>query len=191
MAPSTARYQYSGFYYGALQDNNSGSIRTTELFYPNKIEPDTNVIDIPFEGGDQRRHVYMLAEYTLTLDQDCLDLNAMSIVFGKNKVTSISDTPYATEYTWMGDTDEGGGASVGGVFKAHAIKNVAGVESAVDIVLWVPVATLTLARHAGLTTLAKGTFPQFKLSSNRTTVNIVGGTLSGVPTNGAFYSIGE
>ena len=191
MTASTARYQHSGFFYAALQTNVASVLTTTELFYPNKVEPDTNTVDVVFEGGDARRHVYYAAEYTLTIDQDCFDLNALSAVFGKNKSTSTSNTPYTTEFTWMGEPAEARGASVGFVGKAHAIKNVAGTETSVDLVLWVPVATLTVARHTGLTTLAKSTMPQYKLSATLTTVNIVGGSLSGIPTGGAFYSIGE
>lgn len=193
MAVSTARYQIYDLIYGALQTSDGAgtpAIVTTQLYYPQKIVPSTAEIDVKFEGGGEVRHVFLDNEFTLDIAQDCLDDNANSIAYGKTKSTTLTGTPFATEYNMYGDTTEMAGAACGGVFKANAIKNVAGVETIVTLILWVPVGTLSLNKRPGFTTSAKGEPGGYKLSSKRTTLNIIGGAVSGAPTNGFFYAIG-
>jgi len=194
MAATTARYQFYDFTVAQIQTSDGAgtpAIVTTSLFYPNKITPNSQEVDIVFEGGGQRRHVFLNNEFSVTIDQDCLDAAALSAIFGKSKSTTLTGTPFATEYTPYGDTAEGSGVSCGGVFKCPAIKNVAGVESIVTLIVWVPVATLTLVKNVGMNTQGKGDMPQYKLSAVRSTVNIVGASISGAPTGGAFAYIGE
>ena len=193
MAASTARYQFYDFTYAAFQTSDGAgtpAIVTTQLFYPNKVVPTTNEIDIKFEGGGQIRHVFLNNEFTVELDLDCLDDNANSIVFAKTKSTTLTGTPYATEYNMYGETTQTAGVSCGGVFKAPAIKNVAGVETVVTLILWVPVGLLTLTKLPGFTTGAKGEVSGYKFSATRTTTNVIGGSISGAPTGGFFYSVG-
>lgn len=193
MAASTARYQIYDFTYAALQTSDGAgtpAIVTTQLFYPNKVVPSTAEIDIKFEGGGAVRHVFLDNEFTLDIALDCLDDNANSVVFAKTKSTTLAGTPYASEYNMYGEVTEMAGAAAGGVFKANAIKNVAGVETIVTLILWVPVGTLTLNHRPGFTTSAKGEQGGFKLSATRSTVNIIGGAITGAPSGGFFYSVG-
>lgn len=193
MAASTARYQIYDFFYGALQTSDGAgtpAIVTTQLYYPNKVIPSTAEVDIKFEGGGEVRHVFLDNEFTLDIAQDCLDDAANSVVFAKTKSTTLTNTPYTSELNFYGEAAEMAGASCGGIFKANAIKNVAGVESIVQLILWVPVGTLTLDKRPGFTTSAKGEQGGFKLSSKRSTVNIIGGAITGAPTGGFFYSVG-
>jgi hypothetical protein len=194
MSASTARYQFYDFTYCAIQTSDGAgtpSIVTTQLFYPNKVVPSSNEIDIKFEGGGAVRHVYLNNEFSVTIDQDCLDINALSVIFAKSKSTSLTGTPFSTEFTPMGETTEGAGVSCGLVCKAPAIKNVAGVETVVTLVLWVPVGLLTVVKQPGFTTNAKMETPQFKLSGTRSSVNIIGGSITGAPSGGFMYAVGE
>lgn len=194
MAASTARYFFYDFTYAALQTSDGGgtpAIVTTQLLYPNKVTPNTNEIDIKFEGGGQVRHVYLNNEFSVEIAQDCLDINALSIIYAKNKSTTLTGTPFSTEFTPMGDVVEGSGVSCGAIFKAPAIKNVAGVESVVTLMLWVPIGLLTVVKQPGFNTGAKGDMPAFKLSGTRTTKNVIGGSITGAPSDGFFYALGE
>lgn len=194
MAATTGRYFFYDFTSAVIQKSDGAgtpAIVSTSLLYPNKITPNSNEVDILFEGGGQRRHVYLNNEFSVEIDQDCLDAASLSAIFGKNKSTTLTGTPFATEYTPYGDTTEGSGVSVGGVFTCPAVKNVSGVETVVNLILWVPVATLTLVKNIGMNTGAKGDMPKYKLSAVRSTINIIGGAISGAPSGGAFCYIGE
>lgn len=194
MAVSTARYQIYDFTSATLQTSDGAgtpAIVSTTLYYPNKVIPSTAEIDIKFEGGGAVRHVFLDNEFTVDFAQDCLDDAAMSVVFAKTKSTTLTGTPFATEYNMYGDTVEMAGAAAGGIFKGNAIRNIAGVEDIITFILWVPVGTLSINKRPGLTTSGKAEVGGFKLSATRTTANIIGGAISGAPSGGFFYAIGK
>lgn len=194
MAAPTARYQFYDFISADFQMSDGAgtpAIVTTSAFYPNKITPNVNEIDIAFEGGGQRRHVYLMNDFSVTFGQDCLDLNLIGALYAKTKSTTLTGTPFATEYTPMGDAADAAGAAAGAVFKCPAIENIAGVESIVTLILWVPTGIITNSKPIGMATSAKGDMPEFKFSAVRTTKNIIGTAISGAPTGGAFVYIGK
>lgn len=190
MAASTRRYFGFDFYQCLLQMKVAAAIVETPLLFANKLELKPQEKTITFAGDGQEKLVYLTTSIVAEFTQDTIDVRALSNAFLKNEVTAGLVAGDAA-LTWFGDLVEAGGAAAGLSAYAHAIKDVAGVQSAVNIRIWFPVGTLTNAKPAGLATSAKADSPMLRLSANRTSVDLLGAALPSVPTGGATYAIVE
>jgi hypothetical protein len=190
MAASTRRYFGFDFYLCNLQMKVAAAIVETPFLFANKLDLKPQDKTITFAGDGQEKLVYLTTAIVAEFSQDTIDVRALSNAFLKTEVTAGLVAGDAA-LTWFGDLVEAGGAVAGLSAYAHAIKDVGGVQSAVNIRLWLPVTTLTNAKPTGFTTSAKADTPMIRLSANRTSVDLLGAALPGVPTGGATYAIVE
>ncbi len=163
---------------------------STDIYFANQLESERLTADIEWSGDGQQRQLNITTGMTLTITPDSLPMDALETAFSKTAVTSGLPAGM-TRGTWMGDLTESKGVSVGLRATANAIKQASGVESTVELILWIPQGTLTYGGAPGLTSGEKGAPEAFSLSTNRATQDILGGALPGVPSGGAFYLIGE
>ena len=190
MAASTRRYFGFDFYLCNLLMKVSAAIVKTPFLFANKIDLKPEQKTITFAGDGQEKLVYLTTAIVAEFTQDTIDLNALSAAFLKTEITAGLPAA-ASALTWFGDTVEAGGATAGLEAYAHAIKDVAGVQSAVNVYIWLPVGTLTNAKPPGFTTAAKADSPMVRLSANRTSVDLLGAALPTVPSGGATYAVVE
>lgn len=190
MAAPTARYFGFNFVDAKIQYDVAGTRTEVDILYANTMGIETEEQNIEFEGDGQKRVLYVTTGMTVTLTPDAINVAAAGVLFGKTEVTaSIPDS--GTSLTWFGEVAESTGASAGLKAQMSAIKNVGGVESTVDLYLWIPLGTLTLAPVGDVTTAAKIGPQEWRLSAVRTSVDVSGDALPGVPTGGAFYALYE
>ena len=188
-APTMAYYGYN-FTDAKLQYDVGGTLTETDLLYANKATIKGDDEDIVFEGDGQKRHLYITSGMTVELSPDAMNVAAAGVLFNKTNVTaSIPNS--GTNLNWFGDTVESAGTSAGLRFVGSAIKSVAGVESNVTIHLWIPLGTLTLGAPGDVESLKKWGQQVWRLSAVRTTVDVGGNALPGVPSGGAFYAVYE
>ena len=190
MAASTRRYYGFNLTAAAFQRDVSGTATDVALLYANKVELQPDEETITFEGDGQTKNIYITKGLTVQYTPDVIDLAALSTMFGKNEITASLPTGLAA-LTWMLDQTEAGGVAAGFWADAQAIKNVAGVESAVSIRIWVPLGTLTIGQPPGLATAAKADQMVMRLAAVRTSVDVAGDALPTVPSGGAYYAIAE
>lgn len=190
MAPN-----YFGFEFidAKIQKSSGGGTPTiveTDLLYANQIEVNAEETSYVFEGDGQRRELFGLRGMSILFRPDALTIAAAEAVFAKTAVTSSLPTGLA-RLTWFGDEAEGKGVAAGFYGRAYAVKNDGGVESTVTIRLWIPLGTLTLGPAPTLQTGQKVGQQTYRLAAVRTSKDVIGGALPGVPTGGAFYAIAE
>jgi len=190
MTASSARYFVYDFTHAAWQKNVASVVTDVDLLFANKAVLNPDESDITFEGDGQVKHVYITKGITVEYTPDVVDLNAISSMFGKSEVTGSLPSGLARG-TWMGDTTEAAGVSAGWWGRANAIKDVAGVQTAVRVRIWVPLGTLTISKPPGLNTAAKAEQMVWRLSAVRTTLDVAGNALPSVPSGGAFYFLAE
>jgi hypothetical protein len=166
------------------------AIVEVDLLYANTIEISLEETTYTFEGDGQQRQFFATRGMTLQIRPDCLTLAAAETIFGKTAVTAGLPTGM-DRLLWFGDAEESKGVSAGFVGRAIATKNDAGVETTMEIALWVPLGTLTLGGPPTLQTGQKAGQQTYRLSAVRTAVDVIGGALPTVPTGGAFYAISE
>lgn len=190
MAAPTARYFGYNFNDAKLQYDVAGTLTEVDLLYANTLSINTEEQNIEFEGDGEKRTMYVTTGMTVEITPDAINVAAAGVLFGKTEVTaSIPNS--GTSLTWFGDSDESAGASAGLRATMSAVKSVGGVESVVTLMLWVPLGTLTLAPIGDVKTAEKLGGQIWRLGAIRTTVDVAGDALPGVPAGGAFYALYE
>lgn len=164
----------------------------TSIQFPEKLELKGDEETITFNGGGNKRNVYMTSALTAEMAPDCLNIAAASVVFSKN-VATTSLPGGATAMVWFGEKNDTVGVPAGLWAEGSAIKKdlATGLESRVDVGVWVPLGTLTLGGGPSLETVKKAGQQLWRLGANRTTTSVIGGALPGVDSGGAFYAIFE
>jgi len=178
-----------------LTGNGSGVMKTLaeiDLLYANKIEIEAEEQTITWAGDGQQRSVYVTRGMTATLPTDCLSVAAAARIFNKTPVTANLPAGLTT-MTYFGEPAETGGVSAGLWAEGYAIRRnaISGAEDRIDMRLWIMLGTLTLGGAPGLATGEKSGQMVYKLGAVRSTVDVTGTALPGVPSGGAFYAIGE
>jgi hypothetical protein len=196
VSPATNTFKIAASVGGSAITVGTGSPNVTPLVetnveYPEKIELKAKDEDITFKGGGQERSVYVTTALTAELAPDCLNVAAAGAVFGKDAVvTGLPDG--LTSLVWFGELSDTTGVAAGLWGEGSAIKRTtSGVESRVDIRVWLPLGTLTLNGGPTLETAKKAGQHTWRLGATRTTKNVIGGELPGVASGGAFYAIAE
>lgn len=177
----------------ALSTDGTGTVKKrveTDVLFTNSIEFDNEETFLNFEGDNQTKQAYILSNITAKLSPDCLSIDAIETVFSKTAVTASLPTGL-TRLTWFGDNVESAGVAAGLYVEGHAIKNSSGVETTVDFRLWVPLGTMYLSGPPSMTTKEKAGKQQYILTASKTSVDVIGAALPGIPTGGAYYAIAE
>ncbi len=164
----------------------------TSVQFPEKLDLKPDDETITWQGGGQKRSVYITTGLTAELAPDCLNLAAASVVFSKSVATSNLPGG-ATSMLWFGENSDTTGVAAGLWAEGSAIKKdlTTLIETRVDIGVWLPLGTLTLGGGPNLETAKKAGQQVWRLGANRTSSNVIGGALPGVAAGGAFYSIFE
>ncbi len=169
-----------------LITSDGSTITPVDLFYARQVQLDPQIQTLTFEGDDTSQQIDLLNRVEVTVTADKLDLDADQAIFGKTRV----EDP-ATGEDWgmyYGDQSEIAGTTAGLQFDI-GFKD----ESADPPVA----ATLRYTFFKGVLKVKRpqpATFNEkhvsvLNFSFERTTVDIVGDALSGVPTGGAYYRL--
>jgi hypothetical protein len=181
-------YQFKKLYF---QKNSSGTIVETEFKWPNKLAPNAETQSFTWQGGGQRKDLIILVAQRWTLDLDAVASAAHAGLFTKAEITDagVADS-YFDVSTLVGF---GGGNDVSGVsvgMRAVANALAGDNETPIELNLWAPVCTLTLAAAMGLDTTSTADKMQYSISATKTTKDITGATIAGAASDGDFFFIG-
>lgn len=180
-------YEFTEVYF---QHDAAGTITETEFPWPNALKPSQQTETFTWRGGGARKDVTVLSAVNFTLDLDAIPLAAHKTVFGKSEITAADVTP-ADISTLVGF---GGGNDRGGVtrgIRAVAHAYAGDTETAVDMLIWIPVATITVSALPGLNAGGVSDKFQYNISCTKTAVDITGGAITGASSDGEYLFIGE
>lgn len=174
-----------------IQSNSTGTIVETEFPWPNALKPASETQTYEWSGGGAKKKVVVLVAQNWTLDLDAIPLSAHATIFAKPEITAGPATASWDLSTMVGF---GGGNDASGVsrgFRATANAYAGATETAQEVAIWAPVATITLAQAMGLSTDGIADKTQYNISATKTTVDITGATITGGSADGEFFYIGE
>lgn len=160
-----------------------------EVDFANQIELTPDSTEITWEGSAQSKTVTILSGLSGTFSPDSVTITAIEALFGKT--AAASGLPYgATRGTAFGDTTDNKGITAELYFEGYAYKKLNGVESVIDLALWIPQATLTLGPPPAMQTKQKFGPLAYNFSAIKSSVDLLGVDVPG--TSGeAFYLILE
>lgn len=166
----------------------SNAITGVDLFYARTVAPDFQIQTLTFEGDDTSQEIdeVQYARWTITCDKN--DWDAIQRIFGKTKV--LAPSADETWGMWFGDDTETAGVSAGLQYDVKAKDEAASPDEAFTERTTVPVGVLKLIRPTQAEWKAKKTF-QLNFTASKTTSDLLGAALSGVPSGGAYYRVGR
>jgi hypothetical protein len=166
----------------------AAAVTAIDLFYARTVAPDPQIQTLAFEGDDTTQEIDEIQYLRYVITCDKRDWDAVQQIFGK--VKTLLPTPEETWGMYFGDDAEVAGIAAGLRYDIKAkdesvTPNVAYTERTT-----VPVGTLKLIRPKQVEWKAKATF-DLHFTASKTTVDLIGAALSGVPTGGAYYRVGR
>lgn len=185
-------YKVFGFKKLFFQHDAAGVLTSVEFPWPNALKPASETQDFTWEGGGARKKVTVLIAVNWTLDLAAIPLSAHKTVFAKAEITDPGAADALFDVSTM--VGFGGGNDISGVTRgmyATANAYAGDTDSAIEIAVWAPIATITLAQIAGLSTGGVADMTQYNISATKTSVDITGGTIAGASSGGEFFFIGE
>lgn len=164
------------------------AIVPVDLFYARTVAPDLQIQTLTFEGDDTSQEVDEIQYDRWTITCDKRDWDAIQRIYGKTKV--LLPDPDETWGMWFADDNETAGIAAGLRYDVKAkdesvTPNVAYTERTTY-----PVGVLKLIRPTQAEWKAKRTL-QLNFTASKTTTDLLGDTLSGVPSGGAYYRVGR
>lgn len=166
----------------------AAAIVPVDLFYARTVAPDPQIQTLAFEGDDTTQEIDEIQYLRYVITCDKRDWDAVQRIFAKTKTLA----PDADE-TWgmyFGDDAEVAGVSAGLRYDIKAKDESATPNVAYTERTTVPKGVLKLIRPKQVEWKAKATF-DLHFTAEKTTVDLVGETLSGVPSGGAYYRVGR
>lgn len=180
-------YELTNVYF---QYDAAGTLTEVAFPWPNALKPSQQTETFSWRGGGSRKDVTVLAAVNYTLDLDAIPLAAHKTLMGGSEITAADG--------FSGDISTivafGGGNDVGGVtrgMRALAHAYAGDTEIAVDVILWMPIVTITVSALPGLNAGAVADKFQYNISCVKTAVDITGDTITGAPSGGAYLYVGE
>lgn len=168
--------------------SNGSTIDKIELFYPRGAQIDPQIQTLNFEGGDTSQQVDLLSRVEIALTCDKLDLDAEQTIFNREKITAPSEDE---EWgMWGGTEEEEAGVSVGLELDFRMKDESDSPHVAAAMRYTFPYGTLKQKRIQPLEYQGKHV-SLLNFSFERTTVDVLGDTISGIPSGGAVYRIGR
>jgi hypothetical protein len=164
----------------------SAAIAAVDLFYARTVAPDLQIQTLTFEGDDTSQEIDQVQYDRWTITCDKRDWDAIQRIYSKTKV--LAPDPDETWGMWFGDDTEVAGVAAGLRFDVKAkdesvTPNVAFTERTTY-----PKGVLKLIRPTQAEWKAKRTF-QLNFTAAKTTTDLLGVALSGVPSGGASYRL--
>lgn len=166
------------------------AITEVELEWPNQISPSPETKTYQWEGGGAVEKLEALVGMTLDLSLDCIPYSAHRTIFSKSQIATTQPGGI-TNGTGFGGGNDRAGVSIGLRLEGNANKDVSGVRTTVKFAYWLPVGTLTLKSPPALQSGAKFERLGYGFSAVKTLVNIAGGTIPNISSDGEFFIVGE
>jgi len=164
----------------------SAAIVPVDLFYARTVAPDPQIQTLTFEGDDTSQEIDEIQYLRYTITCDKRDWDAVQRIFAKTKV--LDSDPDETWGMWFGDDNEVAGVAAGLRYDVKAKDESVVPNEAYTERTTVPKGVLKLIRPTQAEWKAKATF-QLNFTAEKTTKDLLGATLSGVPTKGAYYRV--
>lgn len=183
MANSTDILRILGVSYAALLYDASGTVTETQLKKIRNVASDIDNTEVVFEGDESADRIPVFNSLNITWTTDYWNLAAVAKVYNKTAVTTGLPTDEA-ERTYFGEDAELGGIQVGFVGKAKALNLTTNLTKTIGFVI--PKATMLYVPMPALEYKSKAQM-QVSISSLKTTTDIAGDDLPGVPTDGCYW----
>lgn len=164
----------------------SAAIAAVDLFYARTVAPDPQIQTLPFEGDDTTQEIDEIQYLRYTITCDKRDWDAIQRIFGKTKVLAPD-----SDETWgmyFGDDAEVAGVAAGLRYDIKSKDESATPNVAYTERTTIPKGVMKLIRPTQAEWKAKSTF-QLNFTAEKTTTDLLGVTLSGVPSGGAYYRV--
>lgn len=161
---------------------NAGSVVRTPLFLCNSASFEPVIADITYEGDGTELTVFRATGFDVELEFDALPKGLLT-AFNKTAVTTSLQVGETDRVYWMSD-DDASGVVAGLEVLCSVIDDTANANKFLGIV--VPVGTLSTLTPPELASSDKAT-TTLQYSGKKTSVDIAGNNLPGVPTGGAFW----
>ena len=170
-----------------IVEGTTPAIVAVDLFYAREVAINPQITTLTFEGDDTSQQIDQLARVEGTLSCDKLDLAAVQRMYAKTRVTTISGESASL---WMGDNAEVAGVAAGLQYDI-AFKDESVTPYVFNVVRYTfPRGTIKVVRPQNAQYQAK--FPLvLGFSFEKTSVDLLGVALTGVPSGGAVYRIGK
>lgn len=167
-----------------IQKNEADAIVPLELFYARTVAVDPQITNIVYEGNDTSQTEDDLTRIDVVVTCDKQDLATIARAFSKARITA----PMAgMEWgDWWGDADEIAGAQVGLYYDVRFKDESVSPYEVRTMRTWFPNGTLKVRRLQQAEYGAKQTM-LLNFSFERTTTDVLGDTISGIPSGGAYY----
>ena len=159
-----------------------------ETIFPwaNQASADVENTSYTWEGDAQQVDLTLLRGVSVSLDHAAIPASAHASIFGKTAITGALPGGGTNGYGYGGGGDVGG-ASVGLALEGYAVVRESGVDRTVTFVRWYPQGTLTFRQPSAFQTGQAGGVTGYSFSPTRTTTDILGATIAGIPAAGDFY----
>ena len=188
---ATTYYKVYEFTKLFLQRDNAGTIQEVQFPWPNALKPSSEQQTYEWSGGGVKKKSSILIAQNWTLDLDAIPNAQHAQLFGKSAITAITGmtTFDLTTLVGYGGGSDAQGISVG--MRATANAYAGDTEIPVEVNIWAPVCTVTLAAASGLSSGNVADKMQYNISATRTAKTITGVTIAGASADGEFFYIGE
>jgi hypothetical protein len=171
----------------ALVRDVAGAATLEDIHFGNKAEFKTDTTTITYEGDGQVAKKYFSSAFDVDIAADTWDAEAFELTFGKATVTAGLPVG-VTKRTYWGSNADAAGISCGVSATATVEDLATGANTQVRIVA--PVGTLSPPNPPALANIAKSPMVA-QFSAKKTTVDIAGDALPGVPADGCFWYMEE
>jgi hypothetical protein len=167
-----------------VQINEADAIVPIELFYARTVAPDPQITNIVYEGNDTSQTEDDQTRIDVVVTCDKQDLASIARIFNKTRVAApMTGMEWGT---WWGDADEIAGAQVGLYYETRFKDESVSPYESRAMRTWFPNGTLKVRRLGQAEYGAKQTM-LLNFSFERTTTDILGDTISGIPSGGAYF----
>jgi hypothetical protein len=165
--------------------NNSGSVQDVDFHFAKACAFKSEIKTITFEGDGSTAEKYFLNQIKIDIETDSYNMGALATVFGKSATTGISGV--AKRQYWGANAD-----AIGAICGVKMVLLAEDVDTGANVTLNVvaPRGTLSPPEAPDGKTADKSSL-KMKFSSTKTTTDIAGGALSGVPADGCHWYLDE
>ncbi len=169
----------------------TGDIVWLDTPYANRFNMTTNVTNITFEGDNETQEVFSAADLSGTLGADKLSDDVILKAFDKTATTSATASTLSSlvnKRIYFGDNAEFVAPPVALLVTAAAVREDVDPEEATDIQIYIFKAAIRPFKPGDLANRAKVPF-ELEWAARKTTTDIAGDPLPGVPADGATYAM--
>jgi hypothetical protein len=160
----------------------AGTATRTQLYLASEASFEPTIKEITYEGDGSELIVYRATGFAMTAKFQSVPKGLLT-AFAKTAVTASLETNETERVYWMADADATG-VVCGIEVACSAIDDTANATRYLRIV--VPVGTLSTLTPPSVKTSDKSEL-ELKFSGKKTSVDIAGDALPGVPSGGAYW----